>query len=91
MLEKPIDVLSLLTEWQKGKLKNAGIYTIEDLHLKTEENLIESIYNVGPARARIMKNAAYCRIIGISIRIKCNKCVNQDVPYIALTQTLNGG
>jgi len=63
MLEKPIDVLSLLTVWQKEKLKNAGIYTIEDLHSKTEENLIESIYSVGPARARIMKNAATAELL----------------------------
>ncbi|QWF69608.1 hypothetical protein KEF85_09460 [Methylomonas paludis] len=63
MLEKPIDVLSLLTEWQKGKLKNAGIYTIEDLHSKSEENLIESIYNVGPVRARIIKNAATAELL----------------------------
>jgi len=63
MLEKPIDVLSLLTEWQKGKLKQAGIISIEDLHSKTEDNLIESIYNVGPVRARIMKNAATAELL----------------------------
>ncbi len=63
MLEKSIDVLSLLTEWQKEKLKNAGIYSIEDLHSETEENLIESIYGVGPVQARIMKNAATAELL----------------------------
>lgn len=62
MLAKPIDVLDLLTEWQKARLKEANILTIEDLHLKTEEGLIESIYNVGPHRARLMKNAANAEI-----------------------------
>jgi len=63
MLEKPIDVLELLTDWQKGKLKGAGILTIEDLHSKSEANLIESIYNVGPVRARLMKNAATAELL----------------------------
>lgn len=63
MLNKPIDVLTLLTNWQKGKLKNAGINTIEELHSKTESNLIESIYNVGPVRARLMKNAATAELL----------------------------
>ncbi len=63
MLEKPIDVLGLLTDWQKGKLKGAGIATIEDLHSKSEANLIENIYNVGPVRARLMKNAATAELL----------------------------
>ena len=63
MLEKPIDVLGLLTSWQKGKLKSAGINTIDELHSRTEENLIDNIYNVGPARARLMKNAATAELL----------------------------
>lgn len=63
MLEKPIDVLELLTDWQKGKLKGAGILTIEDLHSKSEANLINNIYNVGPVRARLMKNAATAELL----------------------------
>ncbi len=63
MLRKSIDVLSLLTSWQKSKLKEAGITTIEELHSKTEEALISSIYNVGPHRARIMKNAATAELL----------------------------
>ncbi|WP_297324387.1 hypothetical protein [Nitrosomonas sp.] len=63
MLEKSIDVLSLLTPWQKSKLKSAGINTIEQLHSNTEESLIENIYNVGPARARLMKNAATAELL----------------------------
>lgn len=63
MLEKPIDVLELLTNWQKIKLKSAGINTIEDLHSKTEADLIQNIYNVGPVRARLMKNAATAELL----------------------------
>jgi hypothetical protein len=63
MLEKSIDVLDLLTPWQKNKLKNAGIKTIEDLHSNTEESLIEKIYNVGPVRARLMKNTATAELL----------------------------
>lgn len=63
LLEKPIDVLVLLTAWQKEKLKAAGIQTIENLHTNTEESLIEKIYGVGPARARLMKNAANAELL----------------------------
>ncbi|QDT85080.1 hypothetical protein [Gimesia chilikensis] len=63
MLEKPIDVLGLLTDWQKRKLKSAGINTLEELHSNTEESLIENIYQVGPARARIMKNASNAELL----------------------------
>jgi hypothetical protein len=63
MLAKPIDVLGMLTNWQKNKLKEAGIQTIEELHSKSEENLIENIYQVGPARARTMKNAATAELL----------------------------
>lgn len=63
MLCKSIDVLGLLTVWQKEKLKDAGIQTIEQLHSNTEESLIEKIYNVGPARARLMKNAATAELL----------------------------
>lgn len=63
MLAKPIDVLPLLTTWQKAQLKGANINTIEELHSKTEETLISTIYNVGPHRARIMKNAATAELL----------------------------
>jgi hypothetical protein len=63
MLQKPISVLGLLTDWQKRKLTDAGIHTIEELLSKTEESLIENIYNVGPHRARIMKNAATAELL----------------------------
>jgi len=63
LLEKPIEVLVLLTSWQKEKLKSAGIQTIENLHSNTEESLIENIYGVGPARARIIKNAANAELL----------------------------
>jgi hypothetical protein len=63
LLQKSIDVLVALTHWQKERLKSVGILTIEDLHNKSEENLIEDIYGVGPARARIMKNAATAELL----------------------------
>ena len=63
MLNKPIDVLGLLTDWQKAKLKDAGIATIENLHSHTEASLIQKIYNVGPVRARLMKNAATAEVL----------------------------
>jgi hypothetical protein len=63
MLKKPIDVLDLLTDWQKNRLKEVGINTVEELHSNTEESLIEKIYNVGPYRARIMKNAATAELL----------------------------
>ncbi|MFM4711648.1 hypothetical protein ACEUEC_09910 [Aeromonas veronii] len=63
LLHKPIDVLVALTSWQKGVLKKANINTIEDLHKNTEESLIEKIYGVGPARARIIKNAVTAELL----------------------------
>jgi len=63
MLQKPISVLQLLTNWQKEKLNKTGIYTLEDLHANTETDLIEKIYNVGPVRARLIKNAANAELL----------------------------
>jgi hypothetical protein len=63
MLHESIDVLQLLTTWQKDKLKAVGITTIEELHQNTEDNLIEKIYNVGPVRARLIKNAATAELL----------------------------
>jgi hypothetical protein len=63
ILAKPIDVLQLLTNWQKNKLKDANINTIADLHNKTEADLIDKIYNVGPARARLMKKAVDAELL----------------------------
>ena len=63
MLKKPISVLQLLTTWQKEKLNEVGIHKLEDLHLNTESDLIEKIYNVGPVRARLMKNAATAELL----------------------------
>lgn len=63
LLQKSINVLIALTPWQRERLGSAGINTIEDLHNNTEESLIEKIYGVGPARARIMKNAATAELL----------------------------
>lgn len=63
MLAKPVDVLPLLTAWQKEKLNQANVKTIEQLHQHSEEDLIDQIYSVGPVRARIMKNAATAELL----------------------------
>lgn len=63
MLSKPVDVLPLLTAWQKSKLKEANVNTIEQLHQNSEEDLIDQIYRVGPVRARLMKNAATAELL----------------------------
>lgn len=59
LLTKPISVLDSLTQWQKDKLVEANISTLQQLLNQTEEQLIDQIYGVGPHRARLMKNAAY--------------------------------
>jgi hypothetical protein len=63
MLKKPIRVLSLLTAWQMGKLEESGIVSIEDLYNKTEADLFGTIYGVGPARARQIKNAVAAELL----------------------------
>ncbi|MFT5661257.1 MAG: hypothetical protein ACI9TV_001903 [Sulfurimonas sp.] len=62
MLKQPISVLSL-TSWQKRKLNEASINTIEELYVLREADLIAKIYGVGTARARIMKNAANAELL----------------------------
>lgn len=63
MLEKSIRVLSLLTSWQMERLEASGIKTINDLYCKTESDLFERIDGVGPARARIIKNAVSAELL----------------------------
>ena len=63
MLQKDIKVLTMLTEWQIGKLRSAGINTLEELNFKSESKLISEIYGVGPVRARIIKNAANAELL----------------------------
>ncbi|MFD0751276.1 hypothetical protein ACFQZS_14090 [Mucilaginibacter calamicampi] len=63
MLQKPISVLKLLTSWQKSKLNHAKIFNLEQLYSCTETELIAKIYNVGPVRARLMKNAATAELL----------------------------
>ncbi|WP_258034784.1 hypothetical protein [Pectobacterium odoriferum] len=63
LLKKSIDVLIALTQWQKERLKEIGINTIEELHNNSEDSLIEKIYGVGPTRARTMKNAATAELL----------------------------
>ena len=63
MLKKPIKVLSMLTNWQIGRLQNSGILTVDDLYNKTEADLIGQIYGVGPVRARVIKNAVSAELL----------------------------
>ena len=63
MLQKSIRVLSLLTAWQMERLEASGIKTIDDLYSKTESDLFEKIDGVGPARARIIKNAVSAELL----------------------------
>lgn len=63
MMARPISVLSLLSQWQIKKLQQAKIYSVEDLYRKTEADLIEHIYGVGPARARLIKNAVAAELL----------------------------
>jgi hypothetical protein len=63
MMTKPIRVLSMLTQWQIGKLEESGIHTIEELYSKSEADLFQNIYMVGPARARIIKNAVSAELL----------------------------
>lgn len=63
MLIKPIRVLSLLTTWQIDRLEESGITTVEDLYSKSEADLFGKIYGVGPARARIIKNAVAAELL----------------------------
>ncbi|HCB1649219.1 hypothetical protein I5456_14685 [Citrobacter freundii] len=63
IMDKSISVLQLLTDWQKNKLIEINIITIGQLYEASENSLIEKIYNVGAARARLMKNAADAEIL----------------------------
>ncbi|MGN4189215.1 hypothetical protein [Burkholderia gladioli] len=63
MMRRPISVLSMLSKWQVEKLEEAQIHTVEDLYKKTEAELIEQIYGVGPTRARIIKNAVAAELL----------------------------
>lgn len=63
LLERSINVLALLTNWQKGKLLSAEIDTIGKLYQTTEEDLIKNISGIGEARSRSIKNAVVAEIV----------------------------
>jgi len=63
MLAKPITVLAMLTIWQIERLQASGIISVEDLYNRSEAELIGQIYGVGPARARIIKNAVSAELL----------------------------
>lgn len=58
-----VGLYAAIIQWQKERLNEAGIYTLEELHANTEADLIEKIYNVGPVRARLIKNAANAELL----------------------------
>lgn len=62
LLVKSIEVVPLLTRWQKDKLSEANINTIHELYLASEEELKNRIYGVGDIRARQIKNAVDAEI-----------------------------
>lgn len=61
-LLQSIDVLDL-TDWQKEKLSGVGVINIESLLSLDEEYLINNIHQVGPVRARTMKNSAIAELL----------------------------
>jgi hypothetical protein len=61
-LEKSIDYVDI-TEYQNGKLKEAGLCTVGSVLRTTEQYLIENIDYVGEKRARRIKNAAEAAVL----------------------------
>ncbi|MFS2161057.1 hypothetical protein ACCD10_27490 [Pseudomonas sp. Pseusp122] len=63
MMQKPVSVLSMLSKWQIEKLQENNVHTVEDLYKKSEADLMSQIYGVGPARARVIKNAVSAELL----------------------------
>lgn len=61
-LKKPVSKLDL-TRWQKNKLNGIGINTLEELLESTEDYLKSKLHQVGPQRARTMKNSATAELL----------------------------
>lgn len=61
-LSTPVTTLDL-TPWQKSKLQQINIHTIEGLLEISENELISKLYQVGPVRARTMKNSAIAELL----------------------------
>lgn len=61
-LSKEVSSLDL-TEWQKGKLSEIKIKSVGDLLNTEEDYLIEKLFNIGPVRARIIKNSATAELL----------------------------
>jgi DNA-directed RNA polymerase alpha subunit len=59
-LAKFVDVLDI-TEWQRAKLKEAGINTVGDVLLSSETKL-QTLSYVGEKRSRRIKNAALAAV-----------------------------
>ncbi|MFT6500614.1 MAG: hypothetical protein ACJASQ_000723 [Crocinitomicaceae bacterium] len=52
-----------LTNWQKGKLAEINIITVGELLNTEEDYLIDKLHNIGPVRARIIKNSATAELL----------------------------
>lgn len=63
LLTKSINVLGLLTTWQKSRLQSVGINTIGQLYQTTENDLIQNISGIGQVRSRRIKNAVDSEIV----------------------------
>lgn len=63
LLQKSIDVLGLLTTWQKERLHSANIDTIGELYQTSEDELINNISGIGEVRSRKIKNAVDSEIV----------------------------
>jgi hypothetical protein len=61
-LQQPLEVLDL-TNWQKNKLREINLITIYDVLQTTEEVMKSRLYQVGPVRARRMRNAAMAELL----------------------------
>ncbi len=61
-LKQPLEVLDL-TNWQKIKLREINLVTIYDVLQTSEEEMKNRLYQVGPVRARQMRNAAMAELL----------------------------
>ena len=61
-LGQSIDILDL-SEWQKNKLKENGLVTIQDVLDTSEADIQNMVYYVGEKRARRIRNAAVAELL----------------------------
>lgn len=61
-LEQPLDSLDV-TDWQRQRLKEAGINSIGDILSRTEQELMDMVQRFGPVRSRRVTNAAMTAVL----------------------------